>query len=404
MDSYAVFWLAGIGFLWWPAIMLLTLWDRRVHHRRPIALWLTTSSLAASLLVAVALQASFSRLLGAVANLSVWITVCAVLARRDEDLDVGGVIRGVIDLAAFQGVLVIVARLGYPAFSGTRLPLARLLPASLADDANVAAFSTVRLAFLDYYNKVVIRTGGIFGTPTWAGALAAIAILLLLFAGDSLGPFIRRPVVRLPLVALFGTTLFLSYARVDVVALALAAGAIIAMKARRVVHPSLWLATVFLAIGAVFAVLPVLPLHAWFADVNNARQGSLVARGDIYTPTLKAILKAPTPVLGSGIKPRVNGLVASLGTHGTYLGLAYRGGLVCAASFLVFLMALAARSLDRDAELAFGLACFLLIWCLTDDIDAGNLMPLVIVIAYGSMLVRSGRRKDRAPSALEAPS
>jgi hypothetical protein len=100
----------------------------------------------------------------------------------------------------------------------------------------------------------------------------------------------------------------------------------------------------------------------------------------------------------------VNGLVASLGTHGTYLGLAYRGGLVCAASFLVFLMALAARSLDRDAELAFGLACFLLIWCLTDDIDAGNLMPLVIVIAYGSMLVRSGRRKDRAPSALEAPS
>ncbi|MDQ1364291.1 MAG: hypothetical protein QOE57_333, partial [Acidimicrobiaceae bacterium] len=37
MDSYAVFWLAGIGFLWWPAIMLLTLWDRRVHHRRPIA-------------------------------------------------------------------------------------------------------------------------------------------------------------------------------------------------------------------------------------------------------------------------------------------------------------------------------------------------------------------------------
>jgi hypothetical protein len=319
-----------------------------------------------------------------------------VLASRREDLDAGGMIRGVVDLATFQGVLVVIARITYPALNGTRLPLARLLPTSLAGDANVAAFSTVRLAFLDYYNKVVVRTGGIFGTPTWAGALAAIAILLLLFAGDSLGPVIRRPLVRAPLVVLMAATLYLSYARVDAVALVVAAAAIVAMKARRVIHPSLWLATACLSIGTVIAVLPLLPLNSWFVEINNARQGSLVARSDIYAPTLRAVMGASTPLVGAGIKPRVTGLVASLGTHGTYLGLAYRGGLICAVSFLVFLVALAARSLHTDAELAFGLACFLLIWCLTDDIDAGNLMPLVIVIAYGSMLLGGERKRHHS--------
>ncbi len=266
----------------------------------------------------------------------------------------------------------------------------------------MAAFSTVRLAIPDYYGKVVIRTAGIFGNPTWAGALAAVAILFLLFGAESLSPWMRRPLVRAVIIGLMGVTLYFSYARVDVLGLIVAVIAVLAVKGKAHVHPSLWMASACIAAATLLAVGPLLPLGAWSAQLNRPRQGSLVAREDIYGPTLRAVTHAVTPLLGAGVKVRVSGLVASLGTHSTYLGLAYRGGLLAAAAFVVFLVALAGRSFEKNASLAFGLVCFLLVWCVTDDIDAGHLLPLLILVVHG-MLATTRRDVNReiAPAAQE---
>ncbi|MDQ6838976.1 MAG: hypothetical protein M3137_11760 [Actinomycetota bacterium] len=397
VDSYAAFWLAGVGFLWWPFLLVLVVMDRRPFARRPVALLVTTGCLVASLFVAAAFQAPIPRLLGASANLTVWITLCLVISRSWDRTDVDGLARGIVDLAAVQGVLVVIARSIYPAFMNTTLPLARLLPASLAADPNVSSFSTVRLAVPDYYGRVVIRTAGIFGNPTWAGAFAAVAILLVLFAGDSLGPKMSRLPVRVVVIGLSAYTLYFSYARVDVIALIVAVVAVVAMKTRRFVEPSMWIASVCLVVGLTVVVLPALPLQSWFGRLNSQRQGSLVAREDIYGPTLKEVMAAPTPVGGAGIKTRVDGLVASLGTHSTYLGLAYRGGLVCSLSFVVFLLTLGARGFDQDAELAVGLACFLLLFGITDDFDSGHLVPLAAVLAFGLIAARRPDRSSIAP-------
>ncbi|MDQ6782876.1 MAG: O-antigen ligase family protein [Actinomycetota bacterium] len=392
VDSYAVFWLLGIAFLWWPWLLLQALRDRRPATRRPVALAVTTACLVISLLIAAALQASPSRIVGAFANLSVWMILLRVLTGEPDRAEADGVLRGILDLALVQGVLVVVARAVYPAFAGATLPLARLLPSSLAGDANVAAFSTVRLAIPDYYNGVVIRTSGIFGNPTWAGALAAVAILFVLFATDVLPPWMRRRVVRGAIVVLMGVTLYYTYARIDLIGLGVATAAILAVKAKGFVHPSLWMASVCAAAATLLAMVPLLPLSALFSQLNKPRQGSLVAREEIYGPTLRAISHAATPLLGAGIKERVGGLVASLGTHSTYLGLAYRGGLLAAAAFLVFLVALGVRSFEKGSSLALGLVCFLVLWCISDDIDAGHLLPLVIIVIYGSMTSTDGTR------------
>jgi len=383
IDSYAIFWLLGIAFLWWPFLLVVSLSDRRPATRRPLALLITTACLAVSLLLA-GVNASPSRLVGAFINLTVWIILCRCLSREANRVEGEGVVRGLLDLALFQGVLVVGARVVYPSLSGDTLPLARLLPSSLAGDANVAAFSTVRLAIPDYYDGVVIRTAGIFANPTWAGAFAAVGILILLFAPGSLSPSLRRPTVRAALVVLLGITLYYSYARIDVLGLLVASVAVVAVKARRIIHPSLWMASAFTTAGALVAVLPLLPFSSWLADLNSHREGSLVARVDIYGPTLRGVSLAATPLLGAGTKDRVEGLVASLGTHSTYLGLAYRGGVLAAVAFVVLLVALGARSFKRNASLAFGFVCFLALFSITDDIDAGHLLPLLLIVIHGS--------------------
>ncbi len=383
VDTYAGFWLIGLGFLWWPFILVKTMARPRPAGRRPIALFVTCSFLIVSLLIAVLRGGEPARLVAASTNLAIWLVLCVTLARQWGHQDADGVVRGIVDLALFQGVLVVAGRVVYPALSGTVLPLARLLPESIGQEQNVKALTTVNLAQPDYYGRVVIRTAGIFGNATWAGAFAALALVLLLFSGRSLGPRQRRWSIRGGAIALSAVTLYWSYSRVDLLALIVASLAVLTVKWRRYLHPSLWFAMLCLLVATTVAVLPALPLATWFERTNELRQGSLVARGEIYHSTLGEVAKSPTPLVGVGIKERSDVLVASRGTHSTYLGLAYRGGVVCAMAFVVFMVGLAYRGVRMDAELAVGLACFVLIWCFTDDIDVGNFMPMAILIAYG---------------------
>lgn len=398
VDTYAAFWLVGLGFLWWPFILVNTLARPRPAARRPTALLVAFSFLSASLVIAVIRGGEPSRLLAASANLAIWLVWCLTLARKWGREDADGLVRGIVDLALFQGFLVVAGRLVYPAFAGTVLPLARLFPKSIGQEQNVQAFTTVNLAQPGFYGRSVIRTAGIFGQGTWAGGFAAFALVLLLFSGRSLGPWQRRWPVRGAAIALSALTLYWSYSRVDALALVVASLAVLAIKGRRFLPPSLWLATLCLFVGTTVAILPALPLGTWFERTNELRQGSLVARGEIYNSTLDAVRKLPTPLFGVGIKEHSDELVASRGTHSTYLGLAYRGGVVCAVAFVVFLLGLAYRGVRENAEVAVGLACFVLVWCFTDDIDVGNFMPIAILIAYGLAVGSTPADTDETPT------
>jgi len=108
-----------------------------------------------------------------------------------------------------------------------------------------------------------------------------------------------------------------------------------------------YLALIVIAVGMTLGVLYVLltlDLTVLINNFNSVREGSYGSRSAIYSATWRAVQDLPFPLIGNGVKDRVTGLVASMGTHGTYLGLLYRGGWLAALGLAMWLLALAWRS------------------------------------------------------------
>jgi hypothetical protein len=246
----------------------------------------------------------------------------------------------------------------------------------------VAFLARVRLAYPDYFGHAVLRTAGLFGNATWAGGFAGLGLILLLFAGDRLGRFIRRAPIRLLSVVVCAHTLYVAYARVSVVAVFLAILGVAAVRHRRLLPARTVLGAGCLLLAAFIVISPAVPLRDWIRKGDEPRQGSLKTRSEIYGTTVHRVENSSLPLIGAGIKERESGLVASVGSHSTYLGLAYRGGILCALSYAFFLLTLLARSWRQHAPLAFGMTVYVLVWCATEDIDAGNLVPLCLLSAF----------------------
>jgi hypothetical protein len=380
--AYALLWALGGAFLWWPWTMARAAVAAPHGERPPVALTVTTGLLALSLTLAAIFRPDPFRVVAAVANLTVWVTLLLWSAHRPSSSDVDGLLRGILDLAVIQAVLALAAFTIYPTLSGFELPLARVLPDSVRAEPNVAALSTVRLAYPDYFGGDVLRTAGLFGNATWAGGLAGLGLLIVVFGAERLSPAMQRPPVRAVVAVLCAVSLYLSYARVDVLAVIAAAMAIWAVRKKHLLSLRVCLGSACLVLAALIALSPEVPVQRWIDKLNEPRRGSLESRSEIYRRTIERTAEAPVPLVGAGIKERETGLVASVGSHSTYLGLAYRGGLLAAVTFLVFLGALLHRAWRRVGTMAAGLTVFIVVWCATDDLDAGNLMPLGLLAAF----------------------
>lgn len=389
--SYALFWIVGLGFLWWPVLLLRTLRARirgTAPHFLPSAV---VACLALSLLWATLAEASLARVVSASYNLTIWITLALLTTVR---IDVRGVLRGVAQLAGLQSVAVLVATAVYPALAEVRLPSSYVLPGALVEDPAFESFTTVRLVMEDYFGGAVLRAAGFFGNSTWAGVLAALGIVAsvhLLPRSRALGRAFYATLLALDVVVLY-----LSFSRNTWVAClaALLAMAVVTLHRRRQWFALLVTATA--GAGALLYVLTSVDLAATFEDVNSVRQGSLGSRTAIYDATWAAVQESVFPLLGSGVKERVPGLVASLGTHSGYLGILYRGGWLAVAALATWLVVLAYRSLRARSPLAVGSVVLAAIWFVAEDIDAGHLAPLALVIALAA--VRAHADEEPPPS------
>ncbi|MGY1681909.1 O-antigen ligase family protein [Geodermatophilus sp. SYSU D01176] len=384
--AYAPLWLLGAGFLWWPWVLVRLLLRLRRDHRPPLLLSAVPVFLGLSLVLALPSGPAAGRVLGAVLNLTIWIALALYVAGRPGRAELEGVGRGLVDLALVQGVLTLLAWAAYPRFQDIRLPLDHVLPARLAEDPSISAFTTTHLAFLDYFGAPVVRSAGILGNPTWSGSLAALGILLLLVGvryvprGGAVGS-----VLTAGCVAVLVPSLVLAYSRNTVLALVLALAAAAVVALRRRIGPALFGAVVCLALTVLVVALLLVPVGSLVSDLNGARAGSAETRGDIYAVTWERITAAPTPFLGSGIKERAPGLVASLGSHSTYLGLVYRGGFLAAALFLAALAAAGLRAWrDRDGPV-LALLVFTAVWSVAEDFDVGHFVPVGLALALAGL-------------------
>ncbi len=380
--SYALFWLLGLGFLWWPVLLVRTLRARARGATAHLLPSVVVGCLSLSLLCATIAGAPLSRVGSAVYNLTIWITLALLTTVR---IDVSHLIRGIAQLAGLQGVAVLMALAVHPTLTGLPLPSSYVLPAALAEEPAFESFTTVRLVVEDYFGGAVLRAAGFFGNSTWAGALAALGILASLHLLLRTEGAIR--VMYLALLALDVVVLYLSYSRNTWVAVL---AALLAMAVLTLVHRRQWfslLVTATSGAGALLYVMTSVDLAETFDDVNSVRQGSLGSRTAIYDATWTAIQDLAFPLLGSGVKERAPGLVASLGTHSGYLGTLYRGGWLALAALAVWLLVLAWRALRVGSPLALGAVVLATIWFIAEDIDAGHLAPLALVVTVA--VVRS---------------
>jgi O-antigen ligase len=378
--GYTLLWVLGLGFVWWPVLAVRAWGARRLGARPDVWPALVAALLLLSLLVAAVTGAPFGRVVGAAYNLSVWVALVAVTMVR---LDVDAVSRGIAQLAGLQSAAVLGALALYPALSGAVLPAAHLLPVAVREEPAFESFLTVRLVMEDYFGTSVLRTAGFFGNATWAGALAALGLLVsvrLLRNGS-----LRLRLLYGLLAVADGVTLYLSYSRNTWLALALAllAGGVLALRLARRWHTLTVLGV--LGVGSVTYAVTSVDLGQVFAEFNSVREGSLGSRTAIYTATWQAVQDAWFPLLGNGFKERLPGLVASLGTHSGYLGTLYRGGWLALVCLVIWLGVLAVRSWRAASPVALAATVFAAVWFIAEDIDAGHLAPLAVVVALAAI-------------------
>lgn len=378
--GYTLLWALGAGFLWLPLAAVRLVAARRWRPASAgIVVLVIMAPLVVSLGVALARGASPSRAVAAGFLLVPWLLVALAAVTRWERDDARRIARGLVDLALLQGLLVAAAQVVSPRLQDLTLPLGRLLPDSVGRTTPLDAWTITHLAFTDFYNGTVTRTGGLFGNPTWAGAISAVALLCLVCRPrDHVD---RRWWTWLyAAAALAGCviTLVYAYSRNDVLGLALGAG--MAGVLAILLRVSLRVRRTLTATGVLAAVVAgiVFDVGQAFRDFNAPRAGSLEARQAIYSQTLRAIHQHSL-LLGSGVKGTGQDLVASLGSHSTYLGLVYRGGWIAFWGLLLTLGVLLFQA--RLNPLAAGLVAFVALWCSAEDLDTGQLVPMALVLA-----------------------
>jgi O-antigen ligase len=193
--------------------------------------------------------------------------------------------------------------------------------------------------------------------------------------------------------------LYLSYSRNTWLALGLALTSMLLVVLRRARYWHALTVAVILGCGVALYVASSTDLGRLFAQYNSVREGSLGSRTAIYAATWQAVQELPFPLLGNGVKDRVPGLVASLGTHSGYLGTLYRGGWLALGCLLVWLVVLAVRSWRAVSPLAMGSTVFAAVWFVAEDIDAGHLAPLALVVALAAIGEAAGSRLPRGATA-----
>lgn len=398
VPAFPVLWVIGLGAVFWPVLAALGV--------RPIARSRFDGAMFAVLGVIVALvlscgigaaagYAGAGRVIGLAANVSVWVGMLGLLA-AEQGADRATRLR-FLRVCVVVGTLHSVLALGALAVYPTALPVPLL--GGMADrlPSGIGNFTSRELIDQSWAGGEVLRTVGMMAQPTWSGAVAALTVLLTMFLFPTLSRWAR--VAAVPGMFVNLGNVYFSYGRATQIGLvAVLLLVVVRLLVRR------WRfgpALVVLAAGAtvVGAVLAAGTLVETVVEVNDTREGSADARGAIYERTLALIGMLRVPLLGYGVKPAEEGLIANVATHSSYLGLLFRAGILGVLAFAVFLCLLLRRCLRAESGLPVAIVVFTAIWCVFEDVDAGHLVPLLLVGA----VFAAGTTRREEPVAVEPP-
>lgn len=399
--AYPLLWATGFGgfYLGVMAVLAATYLVRtKVPALAQVPLWIAALIMGSIPVGVLHFHVGASRVLSALYNAGVWVLISAIVTAASRVNIRTSLSRALLLLLAAQAALVIVGLAVYP----QRLPvpvfseLAGAMPGAFGD---LGRPDIVNQAWL---GRVVMRTSGIMSQAVSAGGFAAAAALAV--ASHRENP----RWVRFAAVAAAAPVVYFSLARTTyaLVGVALIIWLVFAVSRRdQLTAVGLAIMAVILATSAT--IYWWTEIVATLDEVNDLRAGSAESRGEIYGITIDYVLAHPFPLLGYGVKPQAEGLVASIATHSTVLGLAFRGGVIAALLFLAFMFILLVRATAESDVTAVTAAVFIAGWAAQADLDVGNLIP--VLLAFAVVPIRNGfasagrRRKSFKPRSRGVP-
>jgi O-antigen ligase len=258
--------------------------------------------------------------------------------------------------------------------------------------SNSAAFSNNQVVYQDWLNGFTFRTHGIMANATWAGGFSALALILLAASQKNSIHAIFRNLYKYFLLLY---VIYLSLSRSVLLALLISTLIGLMLKTANTLMPDVRIAFKQICIIAIvsFTVITLNSgqLSQTFESINQSRSGSLETRSDIYRVTTQLVKEHPFPAIGYGIKPSGEGLVASIATHSTPLGILFKGGFCGLVAYLCFLIFGLKQLIFTKNYLGLVLLNFIIMWSVLEDFDGGHLIPLFLGLIFQPRLVENLR-------------
>lgn len=394
---YPILWAAGLGGAFWVALGAaggVWLLRQRLTSTAVLALLISAALVASALVGTIAFGLQLGRLISLMGNALVWVALAALLvAASNGKLSVVRLGRRLLWISIAQAAITAAAVVVYPG----RLPVPLLASAAQFLPSGFAAFADDTIYFASWLDGFAFRSSGISAQPTWAGAFGACAAIIGVHV-------LLSESGRYRLLALAGIfsgiySLEMALSRSGWISLGVAAVAGVIMLSRRLGSRLFGLVVTLSAIASIVVLLTGLPsISGYLEDLNSGRAGSAETRGAIYARTWAYIQELPLPILGYGIKPQEEGLVASVASHSTYLGLLFRGGYVALVLFLLLLLFVLLMAMRRHSPAAAAVVVLVGVWCTLEDFDPGHLLPLALVWAVGVAREPRTQRQTDLPS------
>jgi O-antigen ligase len=379
---YPLLWVVGIAIAFWPILFFLTIGKWKNCHPTFISNALLFVGILEVLSIPIGLfyfQVGIDRVLSALVNSLVWITSSFLVSYNLKNVQIRKLLKILINIALIQSVIVISAKILFPKIP----PIPILHNTMKIFGTNSSAFANNEIIYIDWLNGFAFRTHGIMANATWAGGYSALAIILLLkYQPLNLKEILRNSIKYIAL----SYVVILSLSRSVLIALFLSiiSGLIVNFLFSRGPAGRISVLIFGFVVGISVTIIVVSSgnLQAIFEGINQTRSGSLQTRSEIYQTTINLIQSHPLPLLGYGIKPSGEGLVASVATHSTPLGVLFKGGLLGLVAYVFFIFGAFKKLFDSKSSIGFSLFLFIMLWSLLEDFDGGHLIPLYLALVF----------------------
>lgn len=385
---YPLLWIIGIGFLFWPLFFVMTLsnWSNCKHNKISVSILLLGIFELFSIPIGILFfDAGLDRIVSAITNIVVWLSLSFLSSFPFEKREIALLENKLIKVGTFQGVVVLAALLIYP--SNSLVPILNKQFEALG--VNAQAFSSNQIIYSDWLDGAALRTHGIMANATWAGGFSALVLLLILSGKNNYRTMVSR-IFRYFSISTSLLVVYLSLSRSVMISLIVSILTLAFFQIQKIFQShdfKILINTLFLILVSATSLYFIAffnisePFHA----INEFRAGSLDSRSAIYEKTFKYIGEHPFPLLGFGIKPSENGLVASIATHSTILGIIFKGGFLALITYLFTYFVAIRNLLDSKDSKNLSIIVFIFIWSVLEDFDSGHLIPLFIGLIFAKI-------------------